>query len=51
MAFVSPGLAARGEWRDHAPITASQAAATLITWMGYDWREFNPAAAPPVAVR
>jgi len=51
MAFVSPGLSTRGEWRDHAPITASQAAATLITWMGYDWREFNPAAAPPIAVR
>jgi hypothetical protein len=47
MAFVSPTWSRRGEWRDHAPITASQAAATLITWMGGDWRQFT-GAAPPV---
>ncbi len=49
MAFVSPGMTARGEWRAHPPITNSQVAATLVTWMGYDWREFNATAAPPVA--
>lgn len=48
MAFVSPAMARRGEWRDHRPLTASQAAATLIHWMGFDWREFDAAAGPPV---
>lgn len=46
MAFVSPSWSRRGEWRDHAPITASQAASTLITWMGADWKRFAGAAAP-----
>ena len=48
VALISPSLSRRGEWRDHAPITTSQVAATLISWMGYDWREFNPNAAPPI---
>jgi hypothetical protein len=47
MAFVSPSWPRRGEWRQHAPITASQAAATLIGWMGADWKQFS-GAAPPV---
>lgn len=46
MAFVSPSWSRRGEWRDHAPITAAQAAATLITWVGGDWKRFAGAAAP-----
>jgi len=48
MAFVTPEAAARGEWSGGTPITANQVAATMIDWMGFDWREFNPAAAPPV---
>ena len=48
VAFVSPSWVKRGEWRDHPPITASQFAATLLSWMGFDWREFNPNAGPPV---
>ena len=47
MAFVSPQMAKRGEWSAHAPITASQSAATLIQWMGLDWQQFA-GAAPPV---
>jgi len=47
MAFVSPAWSRRGEWRNHEPLTASQAAATLITWMGGDWKQFS-GAAPPV---
>ena len=47
MAFVAPTMAQRGEWRDHAPITASQAAATLIRWMGFDPAGFS-GAAPPI---
>ena len=30
----------------HEPLTASQAAATLIAWMGGDWKQFAGAAAP-----
>jgi hypothetical protein len=46
MAFVSPSWSRRGEWRGHEPLTASQAAATLITWMGGDPKKFAGAAAP-----
>lgn len=49
MAFVSPSMAMRGEWKAHPPLTTSQVAATLVSWMGYDWKAFNPAAAPPVS--
>ncbi len=48
MAFVSPHMDRRGEWRDHAPLRTAQAAATLAHWMGQDWQAFNPQAAPPV---
>jgi hypothetical protein len=48
MAFVSPGLARRGEWRDHAPLHTSQAAATMAGWMGLDWNRLRPAAGRPV---
>ena len=48
MAFVSPSMARRGEWRDHPPIRTAQAAATLVQWMGVDWKAFNASAAPPV---
>jgi hypothetical protein len=48
MAFVSPGMARRGVWCGESRLAAAQAAATLIDWMGLDWRRFNPAAAPPV---
>ncbi len=48
MAFVSPEMSRRGEWKGHAPLTTAQAAATLVKWMGGDWKTFDPAAAPPV---
>ena len=48
MAFVSPRWRARGEWRNHAPLVSAQTAATLLDWMGLDWRAFNPAAAAPI---
>ena len=48
MAFVSPSMSRRGEWSGHPPIVAAQVAATLVTWMGGDWKTFDPAAAPPV---
>ena len=37
MAFISPAMARRGEWRDHAPLHTNQAAATAASWMGVDW--------------
>ena len=47
MAFVSPSWPRRGEWREHdPPITTSQAAATLIAWMGGDWKTVRRRAAP-----
>jgi hypothetical protein len=48
MAFVSPKMPQRGEWRTHTPLIASQVAATLIRWMGLDWKQFDSAIAPPV---
>jgi len=48
MAFVTPAMRSRGEWRQHAPIATAQAAATIVGWMGFDWRELGAGAAPPV---
>jgi Type I phosphodiesterase / nucleotide pyrophosphatase len=48
MAFVSPRMPQRGEWRDQPDVTTSQVAATLIGWMGFDWKAFDPAAAAPL---
>ncbi len=48
MAFISPRVARRGEWRGHPPISSSQVAATIASWMGLDWRAEHPAAARPV---
>lgn len=44
MAFVSPHVAARGEWRGHPPLFTSQAAATMAAWMGLDWASLRPRA-------
>lgn len=48
MAFVSPSMSRRGEWSGQPSIATAQTAATLIKWMGGDWKAFDPAAAPPV---
>ena len=48
MAFISPRMAKRGEWSDHAPLRTNQAAATLAGWMGIDWPALRPAAGQPV---
>jgi len=48
MAFVSPHMSARGEWRaDAAPVETRQVAATLLRWMGIDVSAFA-GAAPPI---
>jgi hypothetical protein len=49
MAFISPRLARRGEWSEQGPIWSSQAAATMASWMGLDWRAAYPEARAPVA--
>ena len=48
MAFVSPRLSQRGEWKDHAPLSTNQAAATMAGWMGLDWSARRPAAGKPI---
>ena len=49
MAVVSPTVALRGEWRDHAPIRLNQVAATLAAFLGLDFRSLTPGAGPPIA--
>ena len=46
MAFISPSMSKRGEWRAHEPLTASQVAATMIKWMGGEPQKFP--GAPPI---
>ena len=41
-------MSRRGEWSGGLKIVTAQVAATLINWMGGDWKAFDPAAAPPV---
>jgi hypothetical protein len=48
MAFVSPRLEQRGEWKNHPPLHTSQAAATMASWMGLDWNARRPKAGRPV---
>ena len=48
MAFVSPGMARRGEWRDHPALHTNQVAATVAAWAGVNWSRVNPAAGRPV---
>ena len=48
MAFVSPTMTKRGEWRDTPEIHTNQAAATLAGWMGLDWKALRPSAGATV---
>ena len=48
MAFVSPKMTQRGEWKNAPPISTSQAAATLASWMGVDWNADHPGAGKPI---
>jgi hypothetical protein len=49
LAFASPTMAQRGEWRQHQPLSNSQVAATLANWIGVDWRRLNPSAGAPIS--
>lgn len=42
IAFVSPDMTRRGEWRDQPPLQSNQIAATLAAWMGLDWHALRP---------
>jgi len=42
IAFVSPTMTQRGEWRDHPPLHTNQVAATIANWMGVDWTAGRP---------
>jgi hypothetical protein len=42
MAFVSPAMSQRGEWRNHPALHTNQVAATIASWMGVDWTSGKP---------
>ena len=42
MAFISPAMTQRGEWRDQPAIYTNQAAATMASWLGVDWTAGRP---------
>jgi hypothetical protein len=48
MAFVSPTMTRRGEWRGHEPLHTNQAAATMAGWLGLDWVALHPKAGAPI---
>lgn len=48
MAFVSPTMDRRGEWRGHDTIRTAQVAGTLLSWLGLDARQYASDAARPV---
>jgi hypothetical protein len=48
MAFASPSMARRGEWKVHAPLTTSQIAATMASWVGLDWNQMRPHTGRPI---
>jgi hypothetical protein len=48
MAFVTPRMGQRGEWRAQAPLHTNQAAATMAEWMGVDWNALRPDAGRPI---
>ena len=49
MAFISPEVAVRGEWKDSEIIYQDQIAATLCRFLNIDYSEQNPNAGKPVA--
>ena len=48
IAFASPAMAQRGEWKDHPALSTSQIAATLANWVGLDWNHIRPNAGKPI---
>jgi len=48
LAIIGPDTPALGEVRNYAPVTQSDIAATMLQYLGVDYRKFNPQAGPPV---
>ncbi len=48
IAFASPNMPSRGEWRDAPMLSTSQIAATLAGWMGIDWNADYPRSGKPI---
>ena len=48
IAFVSPSMSRRGEWKNHPGLFTNQVAATVARWLGVDWREIRPTAGKPI---
>jgi hypothetical protein len=48
MAFVSPTMTRRGEWRGGPAVSTNQVAATLASWVGVDWNADHPDAGKPI---
>jgi hypothetical protein len=48
MAFVSPKMTQRGEWRGGPALSTNQVAATLASWVGVDWTADHPQAGKPI---
>ena len=49
IAIIGPDTPALGEVHDHADVTQSDIAATLLQYLGLDYRKFNPNAGPPIS--
>lgn len=48
IAFISPSMTQRGEWRNHPPLHTNQIAATIASWMGVDWTAGKPGVGRPI---
>jgi Sulfatase len=48
IAIIGPDTPALGERKNIATVTQSQIAATITSVLGLDYRDFSPAAAPPI---
>lgn len=49
MAFISPDVALRGEWKNSDTIYQNQIAATISKFLGFDYSEQNKTAGKPIA--
>ena len=48
IAILGPQTPALGEAKDYADVTQSDVAATMLQYLGLDWRKFNENAGPPI---
>ena len=48
IAIIGPDTPALGEVSDYADVTQSDIAATMLQYLGLDYRKFNPQAGPPI---